>query len=181
MYTLPITTVTAASHHVNLLYITAGEISHYILVKDFSRLVLRQYNNDDDKRYLYQYWFHGCTSEEVLKNHLGRCKLHGAQRIKHPEADQKKEWDKVKFTKTEYQLCAPFVIYVDFESILRKQDMWTIVFKILHHLILASCTMWKLHLCETQGWTILLTTSSEYKRWCYWKVFRPCPSRCSHL
>ena len=133
MYTLPITTVTAASHHVNLLYITAGEISHYILMKDFSRLVLRQYNNDNDKRYLYQYWFHGCTSEE------------------------------------------------DFESILRKQDMWTIVFKILHHLILASCTMWKLHLCETQGWTILLTTSSEYKRWCYWKVFRPCPSRCSHL
>ena len=65
---------------------------------------------------------HGCISEEVLKNHLGRCKLNGAQRIKLPETDDKKGRDKVKFTKTEYQLRLPFVIYVDFESVLRKQD-----------------------------------------------------------
>ena len=38
------------------------------------------------------------------------------------QADDKKERDKVKFTKTEYQLRLPFVIYADFESVLRKQD-----------------------------------------------------------
>ena len=65
---------------------------------------------------------YGCTSEEVLKNHMERCKLHGAQRTKLQEADDKKGHDKIKFTKTEYQLCLPFVIYSDFESVLRKQD-----------------------------------------------------------
>ena len=53
---------------------------------------------------------------------MGRCKLHGAQRIKLPEADNKKGREKVKFTKTEYQLRLPFVINADFESVLRKQD-----------------------------------------------------------
>ena len=114
--------MTAASHHVNLLYITAIKTSHYVLVKAFSRLVLRQYNNDNNKRYFCQYCLHGCTSEEILKNHLRRCKLHGAQRIKLPEDDDKKTCDKVKFTKTEYQLHLPFVIYKDFETVLRKED-----------------------------------------------------------
>ena len=57
-----------------------------------------------------------------MKNHLERCKLHGAQRIKHPQTDNKKGSGKVKFTKTEYQLRLHFVIYADFESVLRKQD-----------------------------------------------------------
>ena len=40
-----------------------------------------------------QYCLHGCSSEEVLKTHMERCKLHGVQRIKLPEAG-------IKFTKT---------------------------------------------------------------------------------
>ena len=91
-------------------------------MKDLNRLVLRQYNNDNNKRFFCQYCLHGCTSEKVLKNHLGRCKLNGAQRIKLPETDDKKGHDKVKFTKTEYQLRLPFVICADFESVLCKQD-----------------------------------------------------------
>ena len=114
--------MTTTRHHVNLLYITAGKISHYVLVKDLSRLVSKQCNNHNDKKYFYQYCLHGCNSEEVLKSHLERCKLHGAQRIKLPEADNKKGHDKVKFTKTEDQLHLPFVIYVDFKSVLHKQN-----------------------------------------------------------
>ena len=34
--------MTAASHHVNLLYITADKTLHYVLAKDLSRLELRQ-------------------------------------------------------------------------------------------------------------------------------------------
>ena len=92
-------------------------------MKDLSKLVSRQYNNNYHKKYFCQYCLHGCISEEVSKNHLGRCKLHGAQRIKLPEADDKKGHGKVKFTKTEYQLRLPFVIYADFESVLHKQDL----------------------------------------------------------
>ena len=120
IFPLRINTVTVARHHVNLLYITPGEKTHYVLVEEVSRLVLRQYNNDKNKKYFCQYCLPGCTSEEVLKNHLERCKLHGARRIKLPEANDKKGRDKVKFTKTEYRLHLPFVIYADFEIVLCK-------------------------------------------------------------
>ena len=97
-------------------------VAHKVLVKKFSSLVLRQYNNDSKKKYFCQYRLYGFTSEEVLKNHMERWKLHGAQRIKLLEAGDKKGSDKVKFTKTEYQLRLPFVIYVDLKSVLRKQN-----------------------------------------------------------
>ena len=114
--------MTAATHHVNLLHITAHKTSHYVLVKDLSRLALRQYSNDNNKKYFCQHCLHSYISQEVLNNLLRRYKLQGAQRIKLPEADDKKGCDKVKFTKTEYQLRLPFVIYEDFESVLYKQD-----------------------------------------------------------
>ena len=95
--------MTVRRDHVNLLYITADKKSPYILVKDLSRLVLRQYNNDNNKIYFCQYCLHGCTNEEVLKNDMERCKLHEPQKIKLPEAGDKKGLDKVKFTKTEYR------------------------------------------------------------------------------
>ena len=112
--------MTVAKDQVNLLCISAGEKSYYILVKDLSKLVSSQYNNHNV--IICQYCLHGCTSEEVLKNHLERCKLHAAQRIKLQEADNIKRCDKIKFTKTEYQLRFPFVISEDFERVLRKQD-----------------------------------------------------------
>ena len=121
IFALRITTVTVARDHLNLLKITSVKKSHYVLVKYLSRLVSRQYNVTKIK-YFCQYCLHGCTSEEVLKNHMERCKLHGAQIIKLPEAGDKKGCDEVKFTKTEYQLLLPFVIYADFESVLCKQD-----------------------------------------------------------
>ena len=37
LFLLRTTTVTTARHHVNLLYITSGKTSHYVLVKDLSR------------------------------------------------------------------------------------------------------------------------------------------------
>ena len=36
IFLLGITTITIARDHVNLLYITAGETSHYVLVQDLS-------------------------------------------------------------------------------------------------------------------------------------------------
>ena len=137
--------MTVARHHVNFLYIPAGEKSHYVLVKDLSRLVSSQYNNHKYKTDFCQYCLHGCTSEEVLRNHLERYKLHGAQKIKLPEAGNKKGHEKVKFTKTEYQLHSPFVIYTDFRSVLCKQDSCeplsskSFTTQYQHHLPCGSC------------------------------------------
>ena len=111
-----------ARNHVNLLYIVVHETSHYVLVRDMSRLISIQYNNHNCKHYFFQYYLHGCTSEKLLKNNLGRCKLHWAQRIKLAEADNIKGSNKVKLPKTEYQRRLSFVIYTDFENVLGKQD-----------------------------------------------------------
>ena len=149
IFPLRIINMTIARDHVNLLYITAGEKSHYVLVKDLSRLVSIQYNNHNSKHHFCQNCLHGHTSEEVLKNHMERSKLHGTQRIKLTEAGNKKRRDKVKFIKKNIKLCLPFVIYADFESVLCKQNS-AIVIKILHHPIPTSRTMWELHLCGIQ-------------------------------
>ena len=123
IFLLRITTVTVARHHMNLLlillliYITAGEKSN------LSRLVSRQYSNDNNKRYFCEYCLDARTSEEVLKNHMKRCKLPWVQRIKLPEVSNKKGGNKVKFTKTKYQLPLHFVISADFESVLCKQGL----------------------------------------------------------
>ena len=76
-----------------------AKTSHYALVQNLGRLVSSQCNNTYHKKYFDQYCLHSCTSEEVLKSHLERCKLHGAQRIRFPEADDKKERGRTKFTK----------------------------------------------------------------------------------
>ena len=169
----------AARHQVNLSYITADETSHYVLVKDLSRLVSRQYNNHNNKKYSGQYC---CTSEEVLNNHLERYKLHRAQRIKLPEADNKKRHDKVKLTKTEYQLRLPFVIYVDSESILRKQDSYepsslkSFTTQYQHHELCGRCIYMK---CSNEQY--FEPPPSEYRRWSRWKVFGPGLSHSNHL
>ena len=58
IFLLHITTMTTARHCMNLLYITAGETSHYVLLKDLSRLIWRQHNNHNDKKCFCQYYFH---------------------------------------------------------------------------------------------------------------------------
>ena len=141
----------------NLLYITAGKTSHYIFVIDMNRMVLRQHNNDCHKYHFCQYCLHGCTSEEVLKN-VESCKLHVAQKIKLPEADNKKGYKK-KWINTVHRLRLPFVIYADFKSVLRKQDL-------LEPSSSKSFTsQYQLHLREMQWRAILLTTPSEYEVW----------------
>ena len=67
IFSLYITMLTVSRDHMNLLYNTVGETTHYVLVKDLSRLVSRQYNNNKDKKYFCQCCFHGCASAEVFK------------------------------------------------------------------------------------------------------------------
>ena len=78
-----------------------GEKSYYKLVKNLSRPVSSQYNIHNGKQHFHQYCLHGCTSEKVLENHLERRKLHVTQRIKLPEAGDKKGHDKIIFRRTE--------------------------------------------------------------------------------
>jgi len=72
-----------------------------------------------DARHHVDLLFHACTSQEILHKHLEKCELHGAQRIKMPDEENKI----LRFKKIEAQERLPFVIYADFESILERKEL----------------------------------------------------------
>ena len=113
-----------ARYHMNLLYITAGKRFHYVLLKDLNRLISRQIIIRTKENISDNIFWMTKPVKRYWKKHLERCRLHGPQRIKLPEADDKKERNKVNPTKTEYQLPLPFVIYADFKSVLPKQNSY---------------------------------------------------------
>ena len=117
--------------HVNLLLISNDETNHYCYIKDFNRLVSSQYSNQNNKTYFCRFCLHGFsrsyTSKDLsqhrrsdeemkkkLKEHEESCFAFAAQRIEFPEDPI------VKFKNIKHQLAAPFVVYADFESILRN-------------------------------------------------------------
>ena len=65
---MSLATMAVAKNHVNLLYITADETSHYILVQDLSRMVSRQNNKHKSKTYFCLHYLHRCSSKEGTKN-----------------------------------------------------------------------------------------------------------------
>ena len=107
-----------ARHHVDLLYMSHGEEGHYLLIRNFSRLVGRQMSRHHRQMHFCRRCLHGCTTEEILGKHMERCKNHNAQRVKMPEPEE----NIVSFKSTEKQLRLPFIIYADFESILCRNE-----------------------------------------------------------
>ena len=103
--------------HMELLLITEGENKHYILIKDFNRLMFRQTKHEHRKHFC-MYCLQCFSREDVLTEHKNNCILiNGVQAIKMPE-----KGDKVYFKNHHKQLSVPFVIYADFEAITEKVD-----------------------------------------------------------
>ena len=98
-----------------LLLITEGENKHYILIKDFNRLMFRQTKHEHRKHFC-MYCLQCFSREDVLTEHKNNCiSINGEQAIKMPE-----KGDKVYFKNHHKQLSVPFVIYADFEAITEK-------------------------------------------------------------
>ena len=76
-----------ARHHVNVLYFKEGSKSHYVLVKDKSRLLSSQVNNHRCAMHFCDYCLHGCSSQEIYERHIEKCKQFGCQRTTLPEKD----------------------------------------------------------------------------------------------
>ena len=99
----------------NLLLITKGKEQHYVLIKDFNKLMYNQTKHARRKHFC----MHGlqCFKSEIVpNNYTENCIIiNGAQAIKMPEAD-----DIVHFKNYHKGLAALFVIYADFEAINEK-------------------------------------------------------------
>ena len=103
-------------HHVNLLWLTNEANSHYCLIKDLNRFLSRT-KKDNNKLYFCCFCLHAFTKETLMQEHIKYCSRHEAQRIELPIKGYN---DILEFKEFEKTLKVPFVIYADFETIVRK-------------------------------------------------------------
>ena len=94
--------------HVNVLYITNEETSHYCWIREFSRLMGNRTKHKGKLFYCYN-CLHGFVKKERLDEHKESCYKQRTQRIKFPAETT------VRFKSIQRQLRAPFIIYADFE------------------------------------------------------------------
>ena len=101
--------------HVNLLYISNEETTHYCWISDFSRLMGNRTRHNGKTFYCYN-CLQGFNTEERLSAHAEFCYQQRTQKITFPR-------DTVaRFRNVQRQLRAPFIIYADFECYTTRID-----------------------------------------------------------
>ena len=102
--------------HVNLLYVTDGENSHYCWIKNLSRLVSSQCSNANGKKYICNRCLHYFYSEQKLEAHKIDCRKMNDCAVTLPKPGE----NILKFKNFSKKLEVPFVILADTESYLGK-------------------------------------------------------------
>ena len=103
---------------VNLLMIVDGEKRHYTTIKFISRL-LSKLNGKTRRAYHFcMNCLNGFRTESARDKHYEYCSSNGHVKVKMPT--EKEKW--LKFHDGQYQFKIPFMLYADFESILKPVD-----------------------------------------------------------
>ena len=111
IYPLRVTGAVVPDRHVDSLLHERNGVHHYSSIKNFSRLISGQLINHNSVTYCCKTCLQAYSTKELLAAHAVDC-CH-IQRTKfHKEP-------RCRFTNIQKQLSAPFVVYADFESILR--------------------------------------------------------------
>ena len=101
-------------HNVILFLLCEEEKRHYIAVKNLSGVLSKVNSNHKSKEQYCLNCLSGFNSEQKRDEHFEYCKDNEAVKVELP-----KEGSVVKFNKGQYQLKAPFILYADFEAILK--------------------------------------------------------------
>ena len=106
---------------INLLLISDGEKQHYVWIKNFTRLMSAKVSKDGHELY----WCYNClshfTSEKVLHSHQDNgCYDNPCAKIVLPEPNTEDCYISYKETMMKKQLKVPFIIYADFEALLKE-------------------------------------------------------------
>ena len=102
------------SQRVNLLLISEGEKKHYCLIKSMSRLLSAQTSTKEHKQFYCSRCLNSFGRQDLLDKHLELCKNNEAVGIKMPE-----KGTFVNFKNHHKKMNMPFVIYADFESLMK--------------------------------------------------------------
>ena len=100
----------------NLLLITEDKKKHYVLIKDFNAFMYNQ-TKHKNKKHFCMYCLQCFSSERIIANHVNNClTINGNQAINMPKQGE----NILRFNNFHKQLPVPFVIYADFEAIMKK-------------------------------------------------------------
>ena len=95
-----------------------GENRHYTTIKSISRL-LKSLNATHKSAYHFcMTCLNGFRTESARDKHYEHCSSNGHVKVKMPT--EKEKW--LKFHDGQYQFKVPFMLYADFESILKPVD-----------------------------------------------------------
>ena len=102
---------------INLMLIKQGENMHYSFVKRLSALLYNQSRHNESKHFCER-CLHGYSRRELLERHKPECKglLKSPTRTEMPKEGK----NKMAFKNFHKQMKAPYVVYADFESIVKK-------------------------------------------------------------
>ena len=117
VYPLKISKYTGCKHDIVLLLIKDGENSHYCLVKDISALLASQINNHKGTCNICLNCFNGFKSIDSLNKHKEYCYNNECVKIVMPPPNTF-----LRFKNFLHSEKAPFVIYADFESLIKPMD-----------------------------------------------------------
>ncbi|XP_022795526.1 uncharacterized protein LOC111334103 [Stylophora pistillata] len=99
---------------IDLLLIQDGDKKHYCLIKNLSRLVSSELSKKKAKKFICRRCLNYFGSQQLLDTHDALCRFHEAVREKMP-----KDGTTLYFKNHHKKMDMPFVIYADFESIIK--------------------------------------------------------------
>ena len=117
VYPLKVSKYTGCKHDIVLLLIKDGENSHYCLVKNISALLTSQINNHKGTSHICLNCINGFKSSDSLNKHKEYCYNNECVKITMPPPGTY-----LKFKNFRCSERAPFVIYADFESLIKPMD-----------------------------------------------------------
>ena len=106
---------TDREHRIVLMLIEKDGVKHYCLVKNISRLLTSQVSNHKEKHHFCLRCLNAFWTHKSLNKHLEYCVNHEAVKIEMPE-----KGDILKFKNYHRGEKVPFIIYADFESLIRS-------------------------------------------------------------
>ena len=102
------------SYRIKLLLISDENKTHYCLIENFSRLISSQASKHKGKAYVCERCINAFTTENALKEHEKHCTNKDCVHLKMPAPGST-----ISFKHFERGQRVPFVIYADFESLLK--------------------------------------------------------------
>ena len=104
---------------INLVITKQGDNTHYSWVKRLTALLYDE-NRHNESKHFCERCLHGYTTIDLFQRHKPECK----GRLKSPTRTEmpKEEQNKMTFTNYHKPMKVPYVVYADFECVLRKID-----------------------------------------------------------